>query len=343
MGPSSSDRRNQLNPLRFFPWASPALISANVPQPAAQDRMIRGLRPGLIAALCCIAPSLTSATALQDSTRLVVLGTGTPNPDPERSGPALAVVVNGTAYLVDAGPGIVRRAAQAAKNGIPALEAQRLGIAFLTHLHSDHTVGLPDLIHTSWVAERERPFQLLGPRGTSAMARHLTAAWEEDIRIRTDGPQPHTKEGWVVDARDVEPGVVYRDSSVTVTAFEVRHTNWPRALGYRFQSRDRVIVVSGDATPSEAVVAACNGCDLLVHEVYSAEKFKTRPPEWQRYHAGSHTSTAELAALAARARPRLLLLYHQLYWGATDEDLIREIRAAGYTGQVISARDLAVY
>jgi ribonuclease BN (tRNA processing enzyme) len=305
--------------------------------------MIRYLRPWVIVGLCLIAPTNTSATAVQDSTRLVVLGTGTPNPDPDRSGPALAIVANGTAYLVDAGPGIVRRAAQAERNGIAALGAARLGIAFLTHLHSDHTVGLPDLIHTSWVAEREAPFQLLGPRGTSAMARHLTAAWEEDIRIRTGGPQPHTKEGWVIDAHDVEPGVVYRDSNVTVTAFAVAHTNWPQALGYRFQTRDRVIVVSGDATPGDAVVAACNGCDVLVHEVYSAGAFKGRPPEWQRYHAGAHTSTVQLASLATRARPGLLVLYHQLYWGTTDDDLIRELRAAGYGGAVVSARDLGVY
>jgi ribonuclease BN (tRNA processing enzyme) len=305
--------------------------------------MVRCLRPGLIVAFCLVAPVPASAATVQDSTRLVVLGTGTPNPDPERSGPALAVVVNGTAYLVDAGPGIVRRAAQAERNGIAALEASRLGIAFLTHLHSDHTVGLPDLIHTSWVLERARPFQLMGPRGTSAMARHLTAAWEEDIRIRTEGPQPHTKEGWVIEARDIAPGIVYRDSNVTVTAFEVPHTNWPQAFGYRFQTRDRVIVVSGDATPNDAVVAACNGCDLLVHEVYSAEAFKTRPVEWQRYHAGSHTSTVELAALASRARPKLLVLYHQLAWGVTDDDLVREIRGAGYTGAVLSARDLGVY
>jgi ribonuclease BN (tRNA processing enzyme) len=82
---------------------------------------------------------------------------------------------------------------------------------------------------------------------------------------------------------------------------------------------------------------------VLVHEVYSAEAFKGRSPEWQRYHAGAHTSTVELASLAARARPRLLVLYHQLYWGATDDDLIREIRAAGYAGAVVSARDLGVY
>jgi ribonuclease BN (tRNA processing enzyme) len=128
-----------------------------------------------------------------------------------------------------------------------------------------------------------------------------------------------------------------------VTAFAVSHTNWKYAFGYRFESKDRRIVVSGDARPSESVVEACDGCDVLVHEVYSVERLKARAPEWQRYHSGSHTSTTELAALATRARPKLLVLYHQLYWGATDDDLLNEIRAAGYQGPVRSGRDLEVY
>ena len=272
----------------------------------------------------------------------MILGTGTPNPDPERSGPAVAIVVNNTAYLVDAGAGVMRRAKQAQNAGIAALESKRIGHVFLTHLHSDHTIGLPDVIHTGWVDERAAPLRVFGPRGTRAMAEHLTAAWAEDIRIRTQGNQPHTNEGWRVAAEDVGAGVVYRDSNVTVTAFAVPHTNWEHALGYRFDTRDRSIVISGDTGPSEAVVTACNGCDVLVHEAYSTEKFAGRPENWRRYHAGSHTSTDQLAALATRARPRLLVLYHQLYWGATDEDLLREVRR-GYPGVVVSARDLGIY
>jgi len=115
------------------------------------------------------------------------------------------------------------------------------------------------------------------------------------------------------------------------------------AYGYRFEGGGRSIVVSGDTRASDAVVRACNGCDVLVHEVYSAERFVTRPPEWQRYHRAAHTSTTELAALAARAHPKLLVLYHQLLWGTDDDGLLREIRAAGYTGPVVSAKDLGVY
>ena len=82
---------------------------------------------------------------------------------------------------------------------------------------------------------------------------------------------------------------------------------------------------------------------LLLHEVYSAERFKTRPDAWQRYHARAHTSTDELALLATRARPRQLVLYHQLYWGTDDLGLLAELRRAGYTGPSLSARDLGVY
>lgn len=271
-----------------------------------------------------------------------MLGTGTPNPDPERSGPAVAVVVNGSAYLVDAGTGVVRRAAQAAAAGIGELRAARLGVVFLTHLHSDHTIGLPDLIHTGWIAGREQPLRLFGPPGTVAMARHLTEAYGADIANRTGGLQPHTANGWRVSARDISAGVVYRDSNVTVTAFLVAHDGWKAALGYRFESKNRVIVVSGDTHPTDAVVTACQGCDVLVHEVYSAEEFRRQTPAWQRYHADAHTSTTELAALATRARPKLLLLYHQLYWGASDADLLAEV-SRGYSGRVVSAHDLGIY
>lgn len=271
-----------------------------------------------------------------------MLGTGNPNPDPDRSGPAVAIVVNGTAYLVDAGAGVMRRAEQAFRAGVSALGRDKIGTVFLTHLHSDHTIGLPDVIHTGWVMGRATPLKVFGPKGTRDMTLHLQEAWRLDVRIRSDGLQPHTAEGWQVESRDVWEGVVYRDSNVTVTAFPVPHSNWVEALGYKFVTRDRTIVISGDTRPNDGVVEACNGCDVLVHEVYSAEKFLEQTPEWRAYHADSHTSTTALAELATRARPKLLVLYHQLYWSATDDDLLREIRK-GYSGAVVSARDLGIY
>jgi len=298
----------------------------------------------MVIAAGVFAASVAASAVVQPSpASLVVLGTGTPNADPERSGPALAIVVNTTPYLVDAGPGVVRRAAAAERAGVTALAVKRLDKVFITHLHSDHTVGLPDLIFTPWVLERAAPLSVYGPPGIKAMTQHLEQAYAEDIRVRIDGAEPANETGYKVSAHEVDTGVVYRDSNVTVRAFAVPHGDWRVAYGYRFDGGGRSIVVSGDTRASDAVVRACNGCDVLVHEVYSAETFVRRAPEWQRYHAAAHTSTKELAALAARARPKLLVLYHQLYWGTDDAGLLREIRAAGYTGAVVSARDLGIY
>lgn len=276
-------------------------------------------------------------------TRVVILGTGTPNADPERSGPAVAIVVGDRAYLVDAGPGIVRRAAAAAREGTEALRASNLDRVFLTHLHSDHTLGLPDLMFSPWVLERKVPLEVFGPPGTIDMASHVEAAWSADIENRLGGLEPQQTRNYRAVVTEIVGGTVYSDSQVTVDAIPVPHGLWEYAFAFRFTTPDRVIVVSGDTTPSDAVVQACSGCDILVHEVYGTDAFQLREPEWQRYHAASHTSTVEMAALAGRARPKLLVLYHQLYWGATDEDLMREIRAAGYDGQVASAADLDVF
>lgn len=292
------------------------------------------------------------ADASASQARLVILGTGTPNADPDRSGPAVAVVAGGRAYLVDAGPGIVRRAAAAsARHGIEALAPSGLNRLFLTHLHSDHTVGLPDVIFSPWVLERPDPIVIFGPPGTASMVEHVQEAWKEDVHMRLFGLEPHdyNRDAYRSPATETTGGPVYEDENVRVTAIPVLHGSWPHPLGYRFDALGpdgapaRTIVISGDARPSESLVEACDGCDILVHEVYSTETFKGRPPEWQRYHADSHTSTVELADIATRARPGLLVMYHQLYWGATDEDLLREIREAGYTGRVVSAADLDVY
>jgi ribonuclease BN (tRNA processing enzyme) len=276
-------------------------------------------------------------------TRVVMLGTGTPNADPERSGPAVAIVVNGSSYLVDAGPGIVRRAALAARDdSIPALTPPHLDRVFITHLHSDHTTGLPDLMLMPWVLERAKPLDVYGPAGTKRMVGLLEQAYSEDIDIRLHGGEPSNKTGYRANARDAQPGVVYRDSNVTVTAFEVSHGTWEHAYGYIFQTRDRKIVVSGDTRPNDAVVKACDGCDVLLHEVYSSEFYKTRSPAWQKYHAASHTSTLELGDIATRARPKLLVLYHQLFWGDTDAGLLAQVRSR-YAGNVVSGRDIGVY
>lgn len=275
-------------------------------------------------------------------TRLVLLGTGTPSADPRRSGPATAIIVDDRAYLVDAGPGIVRRAAAASENGVRALRVAGLSRVFLTHLHSDHTVGLPDLWLTPWVLGRDEALHVHGPPGTRAMVEGLRAAWAEDVRVRTEGLEDNDPAGARVVTLEVEAGVVHRDERVTVRAFAVPHGSFRHSFGYRFEGPDRVIVVSGDTGPSDAVVRACDGCDVLVHEVYAGSRLDERGEAAQAYHRGFHTSAQELGALAARARPGLLVLTHQLAWGASEAEIIAEVRA-GFDGEIAYGHDLDVF
>lgn len=283
-----------------------------------------------------------SAPGEPGEARVVLLGTGTPNAEPDRWGTAVAVVAGDEAYLFDAGPGVVRRANAARKRGIEALDPARIRRVFLTHLHADHTTGLADLIFTPWVNGRRVPLRVHGPPGTAAMVGHLEAAYVEDVRMRLYGLEPAGGSGWRAEAVEVEPGVVHRDDRVTIRAFPVRHGSWPHAFGYRVDAGGRTIVISGDTAPTPRIVEACSGCDVLVHEVYSAEAFRRRAPEWRRYHSAFHTSATELAALAREARPGILVLYHQLLWGQTPEGLVEEVRA-GWRGDVVFGRDLEAY
>jgi len=214
--------------------------------------------------------------------------------------------------------------------------------AFVTHLHSDHTAGYPDLILTPWVLGRKEPLEVYGPPGLKRMTDHIVMAFRDDILVRLDGSEPANETGFQVEAREIEPGDVYKDDNLTVTAFPVNHGSWPHAFGYRFKTPDRIIVISGDTTATETVIDACQECDILIHEVYSVAGFAKREPAWQKYHSEFHTSSRDLAELAAKARPGLLVLYHQLLWTSTEEELLAEIRR-GYKGKVVSGRDLDVY
>jgi ribonuclease BN (tRNA processing enzyme) len=277
----------------------------------------------------------------QGNSQVILLGTGTPNADPSRSGPSVAVVVNQSPYLVDFGPGVVRRAAAAHAAGVEALAMPKLTRAFLTHLHSDHTLGYPDLIFTPWVLEREEPLEVYGPAGTQHMTDHILAAYQDDVRERLDGLEPANSTGYQVLVSEIEAGIVYRDENVTVEAFAANHGSWP-AYGYKFCTPDRIIAISGDTAPAASCLAAFQECDVLVHEVYSSAGFKDHKPEWQKYHASVHTSAQELIQIANQVRPGLLILYHQLFHGVSEETLLQEIQA-GYDGRVVSGKDLEIY
>jgi len=288
-------------------------------------------------------------------TQIVLLGTGNPAPDPERSGPATAIVVNDTPYLVDFGAGVVRRAEEAAiQRGIKALEPTNLRVAFVTHLHSDHTVGYADLILTPWVTGRKVPLQVYGPAGIKEMTEHLLEAYRADFETRTNRARPglitgsggQIPEGHTVEAHQIHAGVVYKDVNVTVTAFPTKHAM--ESFGYRFDTPDRSIVISGDTNPTQATIDACHGCDVLIHEVLSLEGLARRPAEFQSFASKYHTTTAQLAELASQAKPRLLIIYHvnsrssATPQASTIGAILGEM-SSRYSGTVVVGRDLDVY
>src|SRR5579864_1161617 len=307
-------------------------------------------------------PTSQSPKAGASRTKVVLLGTGTPVPDPDRSGPATAIVVDGSVYLIDFGPGIVRRAKAAVLDrGITALEPANLKVAFATHLHSDHTAGYPDLILTGWTAGRRTPLEVYGPTGLQSMTEHILQAYRIDIetRINAEGDQRGNPEAWKVNAHEIKAGVIYRDAKITVTAFPTKHAM--ESYGYRFDTPDRSIVISGDTNPVEATVKACNGCDVLVHEAQPLELLAKMPESIQSFVAKYHTTTEQLAELANKAKPKLLVVYHTVSFPpgiapprllppkagadalyASLEMLQKEI-GSRYSGKFVIGKDLDVY
>lgn len=277
----------------------------------------------------------------QDSAAVVLLGIGTPRPVSGVFGPATAVIVGERTFLFDAGAGVMHQLA-AAGLGMRGPHA-----LFLTHLHSDHTVGLPDVIFTSWVMERQAPFTLIGPPGTTRMVEKLAEAWAEDVAIRTNGLEKNVRDGWTVNVRDVQPGLVYDSGGVRVTAIKVPHGDWQWSYGYRIDTRARSIVISGDTSPSEDLARAAAGVDVLVHSVYPEPGTTANPTSLghtsAEYFRAYHTSSVELGHLAARARPKLLLLTHVVRAGATDAELIAGVRQGGFAGPVLVGRQLTRY
>jgi ribonuclease BN (tRNA processing enzyme) len=302
----------------------------------------------LVLAALLAAPDVVASQSSR--TQVVMLGTGTPIPDPDRAGPAVAIVVDSVAYLFDAGVGVGRRAAAAGIKGIKAFAARttsgqpspRFDRVFLTHLHSDHTLGLADAIFTPWIQGRVMPLDIYGPPGTQRLVNGILEGNAEDIDERihaSGGPPPN---GWKAIVHEISEGEIFRDSRIKVSAFAVPHADWKHAFGYRVETPDGVIVLSGDARPNDAIAKQCSACDILIHEVYSDSGYTNLPAVRKTYHAHAHTSATQLGDIAAQARPKLLILYHQLFFGASDSRLLTEVRSR-FTGRVSSAHDLDIY
>lgn len=298
-----------------------------------------------IAALIAAAIAVTGFLSMMpppSRTTIVMLGTGTPIPDPDRNGSAVAIVVDSTPYLFDAGTGVIRRAVAASRSGVPGLQMPKLSRVFLTHLHSDHVMGLNDVLFTPWIQGRTTPLSVYGPPGTQRLVNGILDGNDEDIheRLATAGGPSAT--GWKAEVHEIAEGEVYRDSLVRITAFAVPHSAWKYAFGYRIDTPDRSIVLSGDTRRTDVVAKMCHGCDVLIHEVYSDSGLRTIPAVRQSYHRQAHTSAVELGEIATASGAKQLVLYHQLFFGASENQLLKEV-GERFKGRVSSAHDLEKY
>ncbi|MCF7832465.1 MAG: MBL fold metallo-hydrolase [Candidatus Marinimicrobia bacterium] len=278
-------------------------------------------------------------------TKVILLGTGNPNPDPEHSGCSVLILVGETPYIIDFGANVVRQAAAlTAEYGGPLqeLKIRNLCTAFCTHLHSDHTLGLADLILTPWIMGRKKPLAVYGPSGMKEMTENILEAYKEDIHYRIDGIEPINKTSWKVITHKIQEGFIYEDNNIQVKAFHVHHGTMKNAFGFRFTTPDKTIVISGDTTPCENIINYSQNADILIHEVYSQKGFVNLTAAWKKYHAAHHTSSHQLAEIANKCHPRLLIAYHTLFWGTRDEDILEEIKRY-YKGNVAIGRDLQIF
>jgi ribonuclease Z len=274
-----------------------------------------------------------NAPPLPRNFRVTLLGTGSPTLSDTRFGPSTLVEAGDQRLVFDAGRGAAQRLQQL---GVPF---DRIDAIFLTHLHSDHVVGLPDLWLTGWILGRRTvPWELVGPTGTAAMAAHLAQAFAFDIDIRVrEGGQ--TAAGARLAARDVAPGVVYERGGVKVTAFLVDHALVAPAFGYRIDYAGRTVVLSGDTRFSPALIAVARGADLLVHEVVLAPADVGPSAPYYRAFA-HHTTPAQAADVFSRARPTLAVYSHIVIFGGVEEAEILSQTRRGYAGPVLLGYDL---
>ena len=259
--------------------------------------------------------------------KLTLLGTGSPIPDPERRGPSQVVEVGDQLLLVDAGSGVVHRLLEAGY-GRPAL--QRIAI---THLHSDHIVGLPDLLWTGWIMEwwREPP-PIVGPPGTAEILRRLEQAFAYDIAVRHRADR-FRREWQPPRVEEIGEGWAAEGDGWRLTGFRVEHEPVDQAFGFRLDADAGSVVISGDTRPSENLVRHAQGTDLLVHEVYWRRGAEARlaaiaDPD-ARMRARSidhyHTHSEDVGTIAARAEAKHLILSHILFRGGTPRDLMEDI------------------
>ena len=294
-----------------------------------------GGRAGGIAQAQAVSPSPT-ATVPSDSLKVVLLGTGVGPPvNLQQYGASTLVEAGAQRFLFDCGRGATLRLAQA---GVPIGSITRV---FLTHLHSDHVLQLPDLLLTGWAGGRRAvPLAVWGPAGTRAMMDHLQQAFAFDIHTRRDVDEHLPAAGITVVSHEVTTdGVVFTKDGVTVTAFLVDHGPVQPAFGYRIEYRGRSVVLSGDTRVSENLVRHAQGADVLVHEVIDPEALRDRPdhPSAAIVDAiiAHHTTPQQAGEVFRRVAPRLAVYSH----APNTERILAQTRTA-YAGPLQGAEDL---
>jgi ribonuclease Z len=264
------------------------------------------LKKLLSPALAFLFLALLGEAAAAPNFTVTLLGTGNPRPTIKRFGPSILVQAGGQNLLFDCGRGATIRLAQVNVEHIDGL--------FLTHLHSDHIVGIPDLWLTDWVMGRTVPFRIWGPAGTKQMMSHLQEAYSFDIHIRRDVDQKLPAAGVEVQATDIEQGVVYESGGVKVTAFLVDHALVKPAFGYRVDYVGHSVVLSGDTRYSENLIRFARGTDVLIHEVLDPEAYDalvhSEAPEERARIIGHHTTPEDAGKVFTKVAPKLAVYSH---------------------------------
>ena len=269
--------------------------------------------------------------------RATLLGTSSPMPQIERFGMSTLIEAGGARLLFDCGRGAIQRLFQLGP------DYPRVDRLFLTHLHSDHLVGIPDLWLTGWIMGRNTPFRVWGPNGSADMMAHLQRAFAADIHIRRDLDELLPQSGIDVVAQDVAEGFEYRENGVAVSAFDVDHRPVTPAFGYRIEYGGRVVVLSGDTRPSDNLVRHSQGADLLIHEVIAPQWFMARSAHMTDHHrrqvVAHHTTPQQAGEIFSRINPALAVYSHVIGGPEADAEILEGTRAT-YGGDVAIGRDL---
>ena len=293
---------------------------------------------GLLALLICT--TVSAQTKADSDFKVTLLGTGTPIPDPDRFGPSTLVEAGNKKLLFDAGRGVPIRVRQL------GFRESKIDVVFLTHYHSDHTAGIPDIWLTGWLGNfRQEPFRLIGPVGAKSLMANLESAYALDIKIRLEDEKlPPGGIATVVEEFEKD-GVVYDSDGVKVIAFTVDHGAAIKpAVGYRIEYKGHAVVISGDTRYDQNVIKYGTGVDLLIHEVCVARPELLSNPYIKRV-VDHHTTPREAGQVFSLAKPKLAVYSHLVFLSsdkvprATVNDIVAGTRET-YDGPLQVGEDL---